>query len=205
MVAASLLRFTRIAVDSTYLDLLPGFMLLGIGIAMTMSPMTSAAMNAVPVEKAGVASGVLSMFRMVGGSLGVAVTGAIFQGAVGTANFADGEPAGLRRRAQQAMAVSAAVAARRRRRRRRRDPRQAQGELGSRPPRPRSNPGGEIIARGPPTRPLTPAAYPEIERRPAGRVGEVERRQAPRPRPRRAGDRLAVGALDLARGAPATG
>ena len=55
-------------------------MLLGIGIALTMSPMTSAAMNAVSVEKAGIASGVLSMFRMIGGSLGVAVTGAIFQG-----------------------------------------------------------------------------------------------------------------------------
>jgi EmrB/QacA subfamily drug resistance transporter len=82
IVAASLYSFSGIAVDSTYLDLLPGFMLLGIGIAMTMSPMTSAAMNAVPVEKAGIASGVLSMFRMVGGSLGVAVTGAIFQGLV---------------------------------------------------------------------------------------------------------------------------
>jgi EmrB/QacA subfamily drug resistance transporter len=82
IVAASLFSFSRIAVDSSYLDLLPGFMLLGIGIAMTMSPMTSAAMNAVPVQKAGLASGVLSMFRMVGGSLGVAVTGAIFQGLV---------------------------------------------------------------------------------------------------------------------------
>jgi EmrB/QacA subfamily drug resistance transporter len=82
IVAASLYSFSGIAVDSSYLDLLPGFMLLGIGIAMTMSPMTSAAMNAVPVEKAGIASGVLSMFRMVGGSLGVAVTGAIFQGLV---------------------------------------------------------------------------------------------------------------------------
>jgi len=82
LVAASLFSFSRIAVDSDYLDLLPGFMLLGIGIAMTMSPMTSAAMNAVPVQKAGIASGVLSMFRMVGGSLGVAVTGAIFQGLV---------------------------------------------------------------------------------------------------------------------------
>ena len=101
VIAASLYSFTGIAVDSSYLDLLPGFMLLGIGIAMTMSPMTSAAMNAVPVEKAGIASGVLSMFRMIGGSLGVAVTGAIFQGAVGTANFADSRPAGLRRRAQQ--------------------------------------------------------------------------------------------------------
>jgi EmrB/QacA subfamily drug resistance transporter len=84
IVAASLYTFTGIAVDSSYLDLLPGFMLLGIGIAMTMSPMTSAAMNAVTVEKAGIASGVLSMFRMVGGSLGVAVTGAIFQGVVGS-------------------------------------------------------------------------------------------------------------------------
>jgi EmrB/QacA subfamily drug resistance transporter len=82
IVSASLFSFSTIAVDSGYLDLLPGFMLLGIGIAMTMSPMTSAAMNAVPVQKAGVASGVLSMFRMVGGSLGVAVTGAIFQGLV---------------------------------------------------------------------------------------------------------------------------
>ena len=52
-VAASLFTFSGIAVDSSYLDLLPGFMLLGIGIAMTMSPMTSAAMNAVPVQKAG--------------------------------------------------------------------------------------------------------------------------------------------------------
>ena len=82
LVAASLFTFSGIAVDSGYLDLLPGFMLLGIGIAMTMSPMTSAAMNAVPVDKAGLASGVLSMFRMVGGSLGIAVTGAIFQGLV---------------------------------------------------------------------------------------------------------------------------
>jgi EmrB/QacA subfamily drug resistance transporter len=82
LVAASLYSFSSIAVDSGYLELLPGFMLLGIGVAMTMSPMTSAAMNAVPVQKAGIAPGVLSMFRMVGGSLGIAVTGAIFQGLV---------------------------------------------------------------------------------------------------------------------------
>ncbi len=82
LIAVSLFTFSAIAVDSTYIDLLPGFMLLGIGIALTMSPMTSAAMNAVPVQKAGIASGVLSMFRMVGGSLGIAVTGAIFQSLV---------------------------------------------------------------------------------------------------------------------------
>jgi MFS family permease len=110
VLTASLYSFTRIAVDSSYLDLLPGFMLLGIGIAITMSPMTSAAMNAVAVEKAGIASGVLSMFRMVGGSLGVAVTGAIFQASVGTANFAQATPQDFVDALSQAMAVSAAVA-----------------------------------------------------------------------------------------------
>jgi len=109
IVAASLYSFSGIAVDSGYLDLLPGFMLLGIGIAMTMSPMTSAAMNAVPVQKAGVASGVLSMFRMVGGSLGVAVTGAIFQARVGT-SFETASPQQFVDALGFAMTVCAAVA-----------------------------------------------------------------------------------------------
>jgi EmrB/QacA subfamily drug resistance transporter len=110
VVSASLYSFSGIAVDSSYADLLPGFVLLGIGIALTMSPMTSAAMNAVPVEKAGIASGVLSMFRMVGGSLGVAVTGAIFQGSVG-ASFADASPQQFVDALGQAMSVCAVVAA----------------------------------------------------------------------------------------------
>ncbi len=109
ILAASLYSFTAIAVDSTYLDLLPGFMLLGIGIALTMSPMTSAAMNAVAVEKAGIASGVLSMFRMVGGSLGVAVTGAIFQGVAGS-SFEAATPQHFVEGLSDAMWVSAAVA-----------------------------------------------------------------------------------------------
>ncbi len=110
IVAASLFSFGGIAVDSSYLDLLPGFMLLGIGIALTMSPMTSAAMNAVPVQKAGIASGVLSMFRMVGGSLGIAVTGAIFQGAVGGSSFASASPQEFVDGLSVAMTVSAFVA-----------------------------------------------------------------------------------------------
>src|SRR3954452_9972844 len=80
LLAASLFLQSQITVDSGYGTLLPAFVLLGIGIALTMSPMSTAAMNAVDVNKAGVASGVLSMGRMVGGSLGVAVTGALFQG-----------------------------------------------------------------------------------------------------------------------------
>jgi DHA2 family multidrug resistance protein-like MFS transporter len=41
--------------------------------------MTAAALNAVPTAKAGMASGVLLMSRMVGATLGVATAGALFQ------------------------------------------------------------------------------------------------------------------------------
>jgi EmrB/QacA subfamily drug resistance transporter len=80
ILALSLFLQSHITVDTGYGTLLPAFVLLGVGIALTMSPMSTAAMNSVPVTKAGVASGILSMGRMVGGSLGVAVTGALFQG-----------------------------------------------------------------------------------------------------------------------------
>ena len=44
---------------------------------MTMTPTTAAAMSAVAVDKAGVGSAVLNSARQVGGSLGIAVMGAI--------------------------------------------------------------------------------------------------------------------------------
>jgi hypothetical protein len=44
---------------------------------LVMSPMSMAAMNAVDRSKAGVASGTLSMFRMIGGTFGVAALGAL--------------------------------------------------------------------------------------------------------------------------------
>ena len=50
---------------------------MGVGMALTMSPMSTAAMNAVDRTKAGAASGVLSMSRMVGSTFGVAAMGAI--------------------------------------------------------------------------------------------------------------------------------
>jgi len=45
--------------------------------ALTMTPTTAAAMGSVPVDKAGVGSAVLNSSRQVGGSLGIAVMGAI--------------------------------------------------------------------------------------------------------------------------------
>lgn len=44
-----------------------------------MSPMSTAAMNAVSQEKSGATSGIVTMSRMVGGTFGVAAFGALFQ------------------------------------------------------------------------------------------------------------------------------
>ena len=77
IVAISIFIESRITVHSGYLTLLPGFVVMGIGMGLVMSPMTTAAMNAVDRTKAGAASGVLAMSRMVGSTFGVAVMGAI--------------------------------------------------------------------------------------------------------------------------------
>ena len=72
LVAASLAWQSRMQVDTSFSFLVPAFILLGAGMGFTMSPMSTAAMNAVDRSKAGVASGTLSMTRMVGGTFGVA-------------------------------------------------------------------------------------------------------------------------------------
>jgi len=77
LLGLSLLLYLRVGVHSSYVSLLPQLVLGGVGMALTMSPMTSAAMASVPVDKAGVGSGVLNSFRQVGGSLGIALMGAI--------------------------------------------------------------------------------------------------------------------------------
>src|SRR2546428_3434520 len=79
LVAIALYLQSRITVGTGYGYILPTFSLMGLGIGLTMSPMSTAAMNAVQETKAGVASGILSMSRMVGGTFGVAAVGALFQ------------------------------------------------------------------------------------------------------------------------------
>jgi EmrB/QacA subfamily drug resistance transporter len=77
LVSVSLLLYQRVGLHSTFWTLLPAMLLGGVGMALTMSPMTAAAMSSVPVDKAGVGSGVLNSFRQLGGSLGIALMGAI--------------------------------------------------------------------------------------------------------------------------------
>jgi EmrB/QacA subfamily drug resistance transporter len=77
LVSASLLIFSRLGIGSTYWHIFPGLIVGGLGMALTMTPTTAAAMGSVAVDKAGVGSAVLNSMRQVGGSLGIAVMGAI--------------------------------------------------------------------------------------------------------------------------------
>jgi hypothetical protein len=68
---------------------------------MAMAPTTSAAMHAVPVAKAGVGAAVINSMRQVGGSVGIAVMGAIVATQVNPAHprpdqFVNGFQLGLR-------------------------------------------------------------------------------------------------------------
>ncbi len=77
LVAGSLLWYAELGPGSTFWDILPGLVLGGFGMSMTMTPTTAAAMGSVSAEKAGVGSAVLNSMRQVGGSLGIAIMGAV--------------------------------------------------------------------------------------------------------------------------------
>jgi EmrB/QacA subfamily drug resistance transporter len=77
LLAAALVLFSRLGPHATFLDMLPGMLVGGLGMGVAMGPMTVAALSTVTVERAGVASGVLTTSRQVGGTLGIAVMGAI--------------------------------------------------------------------------------------------------------------------------------
>jgi MFS family permease len=112
-VAGSLWWQSGINVHTGYGRLLPAFMLMGLGMGFTMSPMSTAAMNAVHQTKAGVASGILSMSRMVGGTFGVAVMGALIT-ALGRNKLDDllpGLPAGQRQSLAEGLGSGGASAA----------------------------------------------------------------------------------------------
>ena len=94
LVSGALFWLTTITAATTYSDIWPSFTLMGLGMALVMSPMSTAAMNAVATAKAGIASGILSMSRMVGGTLGVAALGAIFQAQMGADALTGGAAGG---------------------------------------------------------------------------------------------------------------
>jgi EmrB/QacA subfamily drug resistance transporter len=62
--------------------LAPALVLIGTGMGLVLTPLTSTVLENLAPERAGAASGALSTMQQVGNALGVAITGVIFYGAV---------------------------------------------------------------------------------------------------------------------------
>jgi EmrB/QacA subfamily drug resistance transporter len=87
LLTVSLLLFATLDAASSWWDIVPGLIVGGVGMAIVMAPTTAAAMGSVPVDKAGVGSAVINSMRQVGGSLGIAIMGALVATTVSTQPF----------------------------------------------------------------------------------------------------------------------
>jgi EmrB/QacA subfamily drug resistance transporter len=73
-----LVYFTQVSVGGSYLgDLLPGFLLIAVGIGFSFVPISIAALAGVGASEAGLASGLINTSQQIGGALGIAALSTI--------------------------------------------------------------------------------------------------------------------------------
>jgi EmrB/QacA subfamily drug resistance transporter len=74
LLGAGLLYFTQVSADGSYTaDLLPGFLLIGVGLGFSFVPVSIAALAGVTGREAGLASGLINTSQQIGGALGLAI------------------------------------------------------------------------------------------------------------------------------------
>jgi hypothetical protein len=91
--------------SSPWTMLLPGLLILGIGIGLANPAVTFAALGVVPATRSGMASGVSNTFRQVGIALGIAILGTLLPARI------DGDPAAFTDALDQILLFSAGAAA----------------------------------------------------------------------------------------------
>jgi MFS family permease len=78
LLTAGLVYFTQVSVGGSYVgDLLPGFLLIGVGIGFSFVPISIAALAGVQAAEAGLASGLINTSQQIGGALGIAALSTI--------------------------------------------------------------------------------------------------------------------------------
>jgi hypothetical protein len=88
----AMLSFTQVGVDSSYAaSVLPGLMVMGLGLGLVMAPSMNGATTGVGEADAGVASAMVNTSQQVGGSIGTALLSTISASAV--TSFAAGKVA----------------------------------------------------------------------------------------------------------------
>jgi EmrB/QacA subfamily drug resistance transporter len=74
LLTVGLLTFTQVSVGGSYVaDLLPGFLIVGIGMPFAFVAISIAALAGIDEQEAGLASGLINTSQQVGGALGIAV------------------------------------------------------------------------------------------------------------------------------------
>lgn len=82
LAGAGLLMMRGLTASSTWLHLLPGLLVSGVGIGMVNPAITYAALAVVPTSRSGMASGVNNTFRQLGIAAGIAGFGGLLQGTI---------------------------------------------------------------------------------------------------------------------------
>ncbi len=78
LLAGGLAYFTQLSVGGSYVgDLLPGFLLIGMGLGFSFVPISIAALAGVEPAEAGLASGLFNTSQQIGGALGIAALSTI--------------------------------------------------------------------------------------------------------------------------------
>lgn len=88
--AVGMALIPRLTHADSYLALLPALILLGTGLGLMTTPLVAAAMRAVPLESAGLASGINNTARQAGGAIGIAVFGSVAGSPAATYQFLTG-------------------------------------------------------------------------------------------------------------------
>jgi EmrB/QacA subfamily drug resistance transporter len=74
LLGGGLAYFTQVSVDGSYVsDLLPGFLLIGVGLGFAFVPVSIAALAGVTGKDAGLASGLINTSQQIGGAIGLAI------------------------------------------------------------------------------------------------------------------------------------
>jgi EmrB/QacA subfamily drug resistance transporter len=74
LLGGGLAYFTQVSPDGSYVgDLLPGFLLIGVGLGFSFVPVSIAALAGIDGHDAGLASGLINTSQQIGGALGLAV------------------------------------------------------------------------------------------------------------------------------------
>ena len=77
LVALGFGLLTRVTVHDTYMDVLPAFLLIGLGTGLAFAPSTESVMGSLPVDQAGVGAATNGAALQTGGALGVGVLGSL--------------------------------------------------------------------------------------------------------------------------------